>query len=204
MNVENVSSEKQETVNQVKPLEEARPPKLRIMITKFIYGGVHPVTDSCFTRDLITHLKDSDDSYEMHVGACYNDALIDRARSTVSEAFLKSGMDILVMVDHDLSWEQGDILRIARKAHELQAIVGAAVSKRNRGEGIASVITEKGSWQIGTDRLVEASFVGAAFTAFPRKIVESVANTFRPTTQGFRPMFIPCTQPDRNNPEKDW
>lgn len=205
MNAENASSENQENQSVQTPIPGVLDkPALKIMITKFIYGGLHPMTDQCFTRDLIGHLKDPDHTYEIHLGACYNDALIDRARSSVAEGFLKSNMDVLVMVDHDLSWEAGDMLRIARKAHELQGIVGAAVSKRNRGEGIASVITEPGSWQVGTDRIVNASYVGSAFTAFPRKVVEAVASSMRNTVQGFRPMFIPDTSIFKDNPSLDW
>ena len=177
---------------------------IRIMVVKFVYGGLHPETDGCFTRDIVHHLTDPDCSYELHISAAYNDALIDRARSSVSEGFLRSGFEVMVMVDHDLSWGQGDLLRIAKKAHELQAIVGAAVSKRNRGDGIASRIIETGIMGVGTDRLAAADFVGGAFTAYPRKIVEAVFNTMRQTTQGFRPGFLPATTPDTNDPTKDF
>jgi hypothetical protein len=181
------------------PTAEAAPvkPILRIQVSLFIYGGVTPETHECAKRDTLTWARDPDMSYEVCLTSAWNDALIDRCRATVCEQFLAhpAHHDVLVMIDHDQSWGPDDVLRIARKAHELQAIVGAAVSKRTRGAGIASAAGGVGIWLPGSDRLEPFDYVGSAFTAWPRSVLEAIFNRAPSTTQGFRPAFLPCTWP---------
>lgn len=169
------------------------------MTALFCYGGLHPLTYINLERDMfdaLTHPEDT--SYSLTRAAWWNDALIDRCRGMAAEQFLKFGCDVMVMIDHDLAWKPGDVVYIAKKAWEKQAIVGAAVAKRQKGSGIASVVASSGSYRIGSDDLVEAPYVGSAFTAVPRQIVEAVARDLPATVQGFRPMFTPMVAPCRD------
>lgn len=172
-------------------------PLLKVQICLFSYGGVYPMTHACLERDVLMAINDQRQDYALCMSQAFNDALIDRCRATAMEQFLATDCDVLVSLDHDLSWEPGDLLRIATKAHETKAIVGAAVAKRAKGQGIASAIVEAGAWRHGSDRLVATDYLGAAFTAVPRCIAESVMSKWDKTVQGFRPSFLPCTWPHR-------
>ena len=178
-------------------------PPLMIQVCMFTYGAPVPEAMECLNRDTVAWLQDPSKDYGVAVTQAWNDALIDRCRATVAEQFLANPahFDVLVMIDHDQSWQPGDILRIARKAHETsnpqgkQCIVGAAVSKRCRGLGIASAAGGVGIWRPGSDRLEPFDYVGSAFTAWPRSVLEAIFARAPKTMQGFRPAFLPSTWP---------
>lgn len=108
------------------------------------------------------------------------DANIDRARSKVSSWFLQESSetagDVLLMVDADNSWMQGDLGLIARRALEHNAVVGGIYPKRAFNQGpalrLAPEAKGQGKVQIGDDTLIPAEFVGTGFIAIPRKILE--------------------------------
>lgn len=180
------------------PTAEAAPvAPFRVQVCMFTYGAPHPEAHECIQRDVIEWCNDPSHEYEVCSTQIWNDALIDRSRAIVCEAFLANPrhFDVLVMIDHDQSWQPGDILRIARKAHERKTIVGGAVSKRCRGMGIASAAGGVGIWLPGSDRLEPFDYVGSAFTAWPRSVLEAIFARIPQTTQGFRPAFLPCTWP---------
>lgn len=139
----------------------------------------------------------------------HQDALIDRARAQSVKYFLAhSKAQVLLMADHDIEWQgpddknyEGDLFHLARLAHETQSIVGAAVAKRVQNQGFASMIKPdrrlRGSMEItlGVVGLIEAFYIGAAFTAYPRAVLQAVTDTVKDIPPGYPPIFEPCRVP---------
>jgi hypothetical protein len=139
-----------------------------VYLALFAYGGVHPDTVACLLRDL----PRLSGRYHQPSG----DADIYRNRSKVASAFLlDEGTDVLLMIDHDMSWSQGSLERLVEKAREHRAIVGAVCPKRGFGAGVATrFFTADSELTVPTDELVEVSAVGAALTAIHRDVIDAV------------------------------
>jgi len=143
---------------------------MKIGLYMIAYSGVEAATYECSLADI---LRLAGSNVAVHIIA--NDADIARSRSKVAASFLRTDEDVCVMVDHDIVWRPGDIECIAKEAHERGAIVAALVSKKNFGEGSASCHNKDIKLEeIGTDRLVPATWVGGAFTAYARAPLEAV------------------------------
>lgn len=129
------------------------------------------------------------------------DANIDRARSRVASAFLaeprEEAGDVLLMVDADNAWEQGDLAFIAKRALEHTAVVGGIYPKRafNQGPALRVMAGAEGDYKIGEDKLIPCEFVGSGFIAIPRVILESLWEELTPANGGFRPFFMPFMVP---------
>jgi hypothetical protein len=126
--------------------------------------------------------------------AHWNDALIDRCRSLAATRFLEyTNDDVMVMIDHDITFQAGSVVRLAKKALETNAIVAAMISKKSRGQGIASRLKVKPELvkMPPADFLYESSYPGSGFCAYPRDLVLAVAKSVPRVYQGFIPMFIP-------------
>lgn len=135
------------------------------------------------------------------------DANIDRARSRVASDFLSTppeeAGDVLLMVDADNAWHQGDLSLIARRALEHNAVVGGLYPKRSFNAGWAFRATDgaAGDYRIGEDKLIPAEFVGTGFIAIPRAVLEAVAVEL-PTVKGdFKPFFMPYVLADEYGSE---
>lgn len=211
----------------------------RTVIALFAYGRVEAATASNLTRDvclaaytagqrtMLNILKargisipldlDALVAWEVGVGWMDGDALVSRARNRVVAEFIKdSGYDVLLMIDHDLSWRgavinagtmqyEGDLLRLARKAHEMGGIVGAAVPKRTKGEGIASkpfkLDIDKDYPYGGIDAPVVCfDYLGAGCTAYPRRVLQAIWDTFPATELGYRSIFEAIVVPHPDFP----
>lgn len=200
------------------------------MIALFAYGGVWPMTMVNVMRDvtkastamgIISQREDAAKYGFEAAGAMkyirpwklaltipHGDALIDRARSICARDFLKTDLDVLVMIDHDLEWNgsqgeyEGDICHIARLAAKTKGIVGGVVSKRTRGEGVATLFKEERMLDMGADELIEVHYVGSAFTAYHRSALEAVYESMGDMEPGFRPTFLPCVVDHPVNPSK--
>lgn len=189
----------------------------RTVIALFSYGGVRPPTHVCMLRDIASaasaagfhgalreleqrgvtlRLGARPKLWEVMVQAPPQDALIERSRSQAARRFLlDTQADVLVMIDHDIEWQgpsdgyEGDLAHIVRLAHDHQAIVGAAVSKRVQGQGIASLPKVDCELSIGSNAMTEFAYVGAAFTAYPRAVLQAVTNTMDEIPPGFAPIY---------------
>jgi hypothetical protein len=132
------------------------------------------------------------------------DANIDRARSKVASWFLSESSetagDVLMMVDADNAWQQGDLAFIAKRALERDAVVGGIYPKRafNAGAAMRLPSSTTGTYKIGDDALIPAEFVGTGFIAIPRSVLERVAETLPTVKGGFKPFFMPEVIPDEN------
>lgn len=157
------------------------------------YGGLSSPT----TKAMIAELSDSPVGWILKFAT--EDAAIDRARSTVATEFLDSpsGSDVLVMVDHDIEWAPGDLAHIAAKAAEHKAVVGGIVSKRLIGKGFGGRFGDGKRHEFGTSELVElgeGGYVGGAFMAIHRYVLEVLSEVNPKVRTGFHPFFLPMVR----------
>lgn len=127
------------------------------------------------------------------------DALISRMRSDIATEFLRQGKgDVLIMVDHDIGWEPGDLQHLTRVCLDLECVVGGVFPKRGFGLGVPIRWGQYGSYTIPDDRVVECNTVATGFFAVHRKVLEALAATLPMTVAGYRPFFVqrPYQRPD--------
>ena len=173
------------------PLDQL-PKNPRATLWLLAYGGIQPNTHLSICGELAVW---------PNLVNCVKagDANIDRARSRVASAFLaeprEEAGDVLLMVDADNAWEQGDLAFIAKRALEHNAVVGGIYPKRAFNQGPALRVTEgaEGDYKIGEDALIPCEFVGTGFIAIPRSILEAISNKlqFDWVKGGFQPFFMP-------------
>lgn len=202
---------------EVSPCGDTLP---KIAVAMFKYGGVHGKAHSCMVRDvahsaqscgwhnaldrLAGHginltIRDIPRKLDLVVIDPVQDAMIDRSRARVAQAFLQQFKDceVLVMIDHDMEWRgkegnyEGDLAHIARLAVEHDAVVGAFVSKRVRGQGAAHMHKAEGDFDLGDPGLVELWYAGAGMTAYPRTLLQDVTDTTKEIPPGYAPIFMP-------------
>ncbi|KKN29543.1 hypothetical protein LCGC14_0843010 [marine sediment metagenome] len=154
----------------------------------FAYSGVLPDTVDCLLRDL--RLWPNIVYYRIS-----NDALISRSRSRAASDFLQSNRemtgDVLLMVDHDIKWDEGDLVYLAEKTLETKGIVAGIYSKREFGGGTAVRFSAPGKYTAGEDVLAEAQFVSTGFLGIHRSVLEKMSETLPKTIGNFWPFFLP-------------
>lgn len=103
------------------------------------------------------------------------DASVCRSRNEVTAFFLgATKADVLVMIDHDVGFLEGDIRYTASKSIELDAVCGAMVSKRSYNEGWGTRICDGKQHELYTDEVVELGphrYLGGAMMALPRTVL---------------------------------
>jgi len=172
-------------------------------------------TDLDGLADLSAVPRPPNGPWELTVVAPPQDALIDRCRAMCVTRFLKDMPDceVLVMVDHDIQWAgadgkgyEGDLLHIARRCAETKGIVGAVISKKVRGQGIACLwkqeTTEIDLGKEGDESVIPVWYMGAAFTAYHREALEKVSDTMDMVNPGFKPIFQPIVVPHPMDPQQ--
>jgi hypothetical protein len=139
-------------------------------------------------------------------------ASVDWARSKMlSDALLRTDADVVVMQDGDMGVPAEDYDYLAAKALELDAVVGSLLCKRGGGGmcGLVDLHAKFGSpislYSDAEAELGEGEYNGAAFTAYPRSVLERLASVLPWTVphgtrvddpeacrdQGFWPFFYP-------------
>ena len=146
----------------------------RTTLALFAYRSVLPETMLSIIRELRAWP-------ELQFAWGGNHAMIERTRSIVATDFLdrKGNVppgDVLVMVDHDIAWETGDVRDIADRATEY-GVVSGVYAKRGHGLGVPI----RGWWdrdevQItpGEDRVVEVQYAPAGFLAIHRDVLAAI------------------------------
>jgi len=180
----------------------ANHPKVNIEL--FAYAGVEPTTCDSLLRDL-PHIPN------LTYSRISKDALISRSRSKAATDFLRNdaNLDIMIMIDHDISWQPGDIQHLLQKVVETESMVGGVYSKRVFGRGIAAKPAGQGNNTIGRDELIPAVYLSAGFWGIHRKVLEKVSEILPLTTDNFWPFFMPMLSAPRpdGRPEylsEDW
>lgn len=137
------------------------------------YGGVHWVTTSSICRELIISSR-TDHSLRLNISD--GDSLLPRRRSVALSQFYEATKgDVIVTVDHDISWRPGNVIAMAERALELDAIVGGLYSKRAVGQGFGSRFQKpEGEVHIPSDRMLDAQWVASGFMAIPRRVVRKM------------------------------
>lgn len=145
----------------------------KTLIALFSYSGVDEHTHEALLREVLHCAKKG---VNINYARISGDALIERSRSRAIGQFLKSDNDVMVMIDHDISWSPGDACEVARIAYENNALVGGLYCKRAFGQGWASRINFVGGVEFGKqdDNLVECDGLATGFMAIPRKIAEDM------------------------------
>lgn len=171
----------------------------KAMIAVFAYGGVNWLTQRSVIQELAYVQKHKLPG--IRYVTCGLDAAIDRARGILITAFLEQTQDdVVLMIDHDISWMPGDCVGIINRAHELGCPVSGLVSKRRFSGGFGcSIPKEFGPHEIGSDVCVpvdQGGFVGGAFLAIPRICVKKMIAHHgvvkcRSGQELFYPLFMP-------------
>lgn len=127
------------------------------------------------------------------------DALISRMRSVAATQFLEQGAgDVMIMVDHDIGWEPGDLEHLTRVCLDQVGVVGGVFSKRGFSLGVPIRFGNYGAYTIPDDRIVECQSVATGFMAVHRRVLEAMRPTLPQTVHGFWPFFetSTVTRPD--------
>lgn len=177
----------------------------RIGLALFAYREVLPMTVRSLLRDLTSHP-------EIRFVWAGNDALIDRTRSTIATYFVDNSsffnspgapLDVLVMVDHDVSWEEGDVQRIAQQAHETGWVVSGVYPKRGFSTALPlRSLSGSEFFVLPSDKVIRCEYVSAGFMAIPRNILKALIAPpnyegevnypfVKRTISGFFPFFLP-------------
>ena len=171
----------------------------------FAYGGICADTHLAICRE-------AREWAELVHGVVKDDALIERARSKAASHFLidSEAGDVMLMVDHDISFEKGDLRYLAEKCAETGGIVAGIYPKRSFKEALRGMtfrIDEPTRFVVGQDRLIPATYVSTGFIAIHRDVVAHVARAMQPVIQGFYPMFLPIvldTPHGHEHLSEDW
>jgi hypothetical protein len=167
----------------------------RVFLSLFAYAGVSPATNDCLIRELgrfgsLIYHRES------------KDALISRSRSVAASEFLRSDAAVMIMIDHDISWKEGDLERLARQVLVTGAIVGGAYSKRSFGRGVPVRLSGAAEVPLGQDRLVEAEYLSAGFLGIHRQVLSRMSEQLPLTSEDFWPFFLPMLSDPREFGER--
>lgn len=207
-------------------LSETGGPKT--VVVTFAYGGLMPKTHMCLQRDIsraaivmgMVRLRDAQlaegldpgkharelECWELIELPANEDALIQRTRNNAATMFLEHertrDFEVLIMVDHDITWDgsskgyEGDLCHLARLAVEHRSIVGAIISKKTQGHGPACLF-KPGTppYVLGSVGLVECEYMGSGMTAYHRDVLQAVADTQEKVHPGYYPLFNCLTVP---------
>lgn len=144
---------------------------MKIALALFSYGGIEGELLDCLMAEMF---RAQHEKVELLYSRIHGDALISRSRSKAMSAFLDSKADIFFQLDHDLQWDVGDILATCAQAHEKKCVVGGMYSNRAEGKGFSGRLIKAENIKLGADAFVDAQYIGAGFTAYPRLVIEEV------------------------------
>jgi FkbM family methyltransferase len=119
------------------------------------------------------------------------DALIPRTRSAAASRFLEQGFgDVLVMIDQDIEWAEGDLAFLVQACEQEKAIVGGVYSQRQFGRGYALRLwPDTPPLRLGTEGIADVEYVGTGFMAIHRRALEKLALVIPRTRHGYHPFF---------------
>ncbi|KKN55484.1 hypothetical protein LCGC14_0581590 [marine sediment metagenome] len=162
-------------------------PKSTLML--MAYREVLPKTHMSIVRDLRQWPQ-------LGLAWAGNDPLIIRSRSIAASQFLEDPRygDILLMCDHDISWDEGSLQKLAESAWDKGAVVAAIHSKRAFGLDLTFRPTLDMDTQvmitIGKDDTIECDYVSTGLIAIPRTILEELSRTLLETDGLYWPFFF--------------
>jgi len=128
----------------------------------------------------------------------FGDALVCRMRDrAASYFFTETTHEVLLMVDHDIIWEEGDLEYIARKCAKSKGIVAGIYPKRSRGQDVPVRFAplaagESRKVYFGDDVCLDAEYVTTGFMAIHRDVFAKLTEELPLTIGGFWPWFTPA------------
>lgn len=155
------------------------------------YGDIKPDIVNAFMVEIPSDPKRGW-NYRLQDG----DGAVDRQRSVVATRLMTSHQDMVLMCDHDITWNFGDARYMVEMCHKTRGIVGALVSKRAARQGFGSRWYDGKPHEICSGELLELGedeYVGGAFTCYHRDVFEAIAKTMEklPSNESFWPFFMP-------------
>lgn len=103
-------------------------------------------------------------------------SLVTTVRDRIASDFLKSGADKLVFIDADVSWELGDLIRLA--SHSVD-FVGGCYRYKQEPEGYPIQFLDKEElWADPETGLLEVAALPAGFLCISRAVFEQLETTF--------------------------
>ena len=139
-----------------------------LQLALFSYAGLNEFTAESLLaeRDYASRV-----GAEFHYQRISNDALIPRSRSRGLSNFLsQTPLDVMVMVDHDIQWNVGDVFDIAAVAMQKQTLVGGLYSKRAKAGGWSSRVSVAGAFGFGVEGTLDCEYLATGFLAIPRAV----------------------------------
>ena len=156
----------------------------RIYFCLFGYGGLAEETIDCLIGALI---ETSRSGCSLKFTRAVGDALISRSRSKAMSAFLDSDAHVLFTVDHDIVFPPEALVGLCRLALDANGIVSGLYANRGDGQGISARLSEGEEIQLGSNKLVQAVYAPAGFTAYPMAVVEGMLRRFGPDSHSIEP-----------------
>lgn len=157
------------------------------ILSVFAYGSLLPETADCVIRQQRRWP-------ELDVEVRYEDALIPRMRDRVASWFVEhTDREVLIMLDHDVMWEEGDLEYIAQKCSETKGVVAGIYPKRGLGQDppmAPSPDAPDGRYHFGEDVLIPALHLPTGFMAIHRDVLVALAERLPYTMSGCWPFFL--------------
>lgn len=144
-------------------------------------------------------LRDIRDWPALEVWNQSKDALILRSRSVIATKFLDEGHgDVLVMLDHDIGWERGDLEHLINVCLQTGGVVGGIYPMRGFSAGTPLRATVGRDLRVGEDAAAEVDSIGTGFMAIHRTALERIRDhhRLRRTMHGFY-LFFPVDLVDQ-------
>jgi hypothetical protein len=151
---------------------------MKILVAIPKYDGMIPAqTTVCLLKEQVIALKNGD---ELNFIISYGSAGIAQARNQLATEFLDSDYDRLFFLDHDITWEGGDLLKVAKMPVDF---VGGAYRFKKVGEWypVSWLRDEKGlkGIQLSEDTaLLEVEGLPTGFLAISRKVFKKMLDKF--------------------------
>lgn len=156
------------------PADASSVTKPKVLVCLFSYGGISQRTFSAMLSELLLMNEYGIKYLTLPLA---DDALISRSRSKALSAAIQGEFDVCLMVDHDIEWQNGELLALAMKAHITKSCVSGIYSARAIGRGAASrSVNDAVEIRGGEDQLIDAEYLGGGFLAIPRVVAEEVLN----------------------------
>lgn len=145
---------------------------MKTCFTVYSWGGIpHHVLGSYI--DLAAYIVKEEKDVEFHTIA--DDALISRSRCRSTQRAIKSGCDVWVQLDHDLTFDPVDIFRMAELAYEKKAAVCIPYSCRAFPPAAAIRHKDNPIDEVGYDELLPITFFASGCVAIPiKEMVECI------------------------------
>lgn len=163
---------------------------LKPYVKVFGYGGLDPRVMHCLQKRL------TGSPYAWQVELQPGDGAVDRQRATATDEFLHSGCNVMVQIDHDVTWGVGDLEYLAEQAYLREAVVGGCYGKRAYKQGWGCAFQDGVRHEIGSDEIFELGenqYLAAGFMAVHIQVFHDMMHLddCEINTAGWHPFYLP-------------